>query len=180
MEPRFSRAGIFGCHRPAPAESRQKAIGPPPHVGAREGGPDLSGGTFPADMNAASMLDMAEHGVDEQPRDGAEELAVEAEATAKLERKRQYPLPERHGREHVLDEVCRRLAHSTSQAGWAEIATVVAHALATGAAEVEATADAERRWVDSLDNGLASFLSNPDCTPGYYNNEGRPLGRGSG
>ena len=21
------------------------------------------------------------------------------------------------------------------------------------------------------------FLGNPDCTPGYYNNEGRPIGR---
>ena len=34
----------------------------------------------------------------------------------------QYPSPERHGREHVLEEVCRRLAHSTPQAGWAEAA----------------------------------------------------------
>ena len=37
----------------------------------------------------------AEYRVDEQSRDGAEELTVEAEATAKLERMRQYPLPER-------------------------------------------------------------------------------------
>jgi len=64
----------------------------------------------------------AEHGIGEDAGDGAEELAVETEAAAKFERKRQYPLPERHGREHVLEKVCRRLAHSTPQAGWAEAA----------------------------------------------------------
>ncbi len=26
-------------------------------------------------------------------------------------------------------------------------------------------------------NSSQSFLGNPDCTPGYYNNEGGPIGR---
>jgi cation diffusion facilitator CzcD-associated flavoprotein CzcO len=57
------------------------------------------------------------------------------------------------------------------------IARVVAHALSTNASEVEVTEEAERRWVASLEGGMASFISNPDCTPGYYNNEGHPIGR---
>ncbi|MBK6508401.1 MAG: hypothetical protein IPG06_02400 [Haliea sp.] len=28
-----------------------------------------------------------------------------------------------------------------------------------------------------LENSNQSFLGNPECTPGYYNNEGQPIGR---
>jgi cation diffusion facilitator CzcD-associated flavoprotein CzcO len=55
------------------------------------------------------------------------------------------------------------------------IARVVAHALEVGAEQVEATADAEQSWVKSLQEG-GMLLASPDCTPGYYNNEGRPMG----
>ena len=57
------------------------------------------------------------------------------------------------------------------------IASVVRHALETGADEVEVTAEAEQSWMVLLDSSPASFLGNPDCTPGYYNNEGKPIGR---
>ena len=55
------------------------------------------------------------------------------------------------------------------------IAAVVRHALETGADEVEVTAEAEQAWMDLLESSPASFFGNPDCTPGYYNNEGQPL-----
>jgi cation diffusion facilitator CzcD-associated flavoprotein CzcO len=55
------------------------------------------------------------------------------------------------------------------------IAAVVRHALETGADEIEVTAEAEQAWMDLLDSSPASFIGNPDCTPGYYNNEGQPL-----
>ena len=29
--------------------------------------------------------------------------------------------------------------------------------------------------MELLESSPASFLGNPDCTPGYYNNEGQPL-----
>jgi cyclohexanone monooxygenase len=57
------------------------------------------------------------------------------------------------------------------------VADVVAHTLGSGADQVEATDEAERAWVDQLDDNSGSFLSDPDCTPGYYNHEGRPPGR---
>ena len=56
------------------------------------------------------------------------------------------------------------------------IATVIGHAVEVGAAEVETTPEAEQAWVEGLGNGAASIFFNPDCTPGYYNNEGRPVG----
>jgi len=56
------------------------------------------------------------------------------------------------------------------------IAAVVSHALATGATTVEVTAEAEEGWLEQLFNG-ARLFGNPDCTPGYYNNEGQPMGR---
>jgi len=31
--------------------------------------------------------------------------------------------------------------------------------------------------VELLESGTQGFLGNPDCTPGYYNNEGKPIGR---
>jgi cation diffusion facilitator CzcD-associated flavoprotein CzcO len=59
----------------------------------------------------------------------------------------------------------------------ATIATVVAHARAIDASLVETTADAEQAWITLLEGSTRSTLANPDCTPGYYNNEGRPMGR---
>ena len=55
------------------------------------------------------------------------------------------------------------------------IAAVVRHALEIGADEVEVSAEAEHAWMDLLDSSPASFIGNPECTPGYYNNEGQPL-----
>jgi cyclohexanone monooxygenase len=57
----------------------------------------------------------------------------------------------------------------------ATIASVVRHALDSGAAEVEVTGEAEQAWMDLLETNPTSFFGNPDCTPGYYNNEGQPL-----
>ncbi|MEZ5205013.1 MAG: NAD(P)/FAD-dependent oxidoreductase [Acidimicrobiales bacterium] len=59
------------------------------------------------------------------------------------------------------------------------IATVVAHATEAGAVEVEVAADAEQAWLDLLATRDApQFLA--DCTPGYYNNEGKPEERRGG
>jgi cation diffusion facilitator CzcD-associated flavoprotein CzcO len=57
------------------------------------------------------------------------------------------------------------------------ITAIVRHALDSGATQVEATQEAEDAWVEML---LASdtpmLFGNSECTPGYYNNEGQPLG----
>jgi cation diffusion facilitator CzcD-associated flavoprotein CzcO len=55
------------------------------------------------------------------------------------------------------------------------IATIIRHALDTGADEVEVTPDAEATWVSMLEDNPRSFGGNPECTPGYYNNEGGPI-----
>jgi len=57
------------------------------------------------------------------------------------------------------------------------IATVIGHALEIDATEVEVTEEAEQAWITLLEGNPMSFLGNPDCTPGYYNNEGGPVGR---
>ena len=54
---------------------------------------------------------------------------------------------------------------------------MIAHAEATGARRVEVSAQAENDWVELVGGGGAGFLGNPDCTPGYYNNEGQPISR---
>ena len=66
--------------------------------------------------------------------------------------------------------------HNFVEAG-ETIAAVVAHAESTGATEVEVTVEAEANWVDLLEGNPMAFMGNSDCTPGYYNNEGRPTGR---
>ena len=66
--------------------------------------------------------------------------------------------------------------HNFVEAG-ETIAAVVAHAEAEGATEVEVTAEAEAEWVSLLEGNPMAFMGNMDCTPGYYNNEGRPTGR---
>ncbi len=57
------------------------------------------------------------------------------------------------------------------------IAAIINHALAEAADEVEATAAAEHDWVAMLEGSPRAFLGSPECTPGYYNNEGGPIGR---
>lgn len=56
------------------------------------------------------------------------------------------------------------------------IAAVVAHGLDIGAGEIEATGQAEAEWLTRIQPRQGSVIGSPDCTPGYYNNEGKPLG----
>jgi len=67
------------------------------------------------------------------------------------------------------------VTHNLTEAG-SSIAAIVSHALAVGASEVEVTTEAEQAWVKMLGENPRSFLGNPECTPGYYNNEGGPIG----
>jgi cation diffusion facilitator CzcD-associated flavoprotein CzcO len=56
------------------------------------------------------------------------------------------------------------------------IAAVVRHTLQGGFGTVEPSAAAEAAWVDLLLTGPGSMIGGPDCTPGYYNNEGQDAG----
>ena len=67
------------------------------------------------------------------------------------------------------------ITHNLTEAG-ATMARVVRHALDTGSTQVEVTEAGERAWVDLLEGNAQAFLANLDCTPGYYNNEGGPIG----
>ncbi|HUW02810.1 MAG TPA: NAD(P)/FAD-dependent oxidoreductase [Acidimicrobiales bacterium] len=67
---------------------------------------------------------------------------------------------------HMLDELSTH------------IAAIVAHALEHDHHVVEATADAEEAWVQEILRNAGArgdFLE--ECTPGYYNNEGKPSER---
>ena len=66
---------------------------------------------------------------------------------------------------HLLDESATHIAH------------IVSHALANGFQTVEVTKAAEDEWVQTIlekANGFMGGLGGPQCTPGYYNNEGQP------
>jgi cation diffusion facilitator CzcD-associated flavoprotein CzcO len=65
------------------------------------------------------------------------------------------------------------IPHNLTEAG-RTIAMIVAHALEHGHREVEVTKEAEDAWVELLLSGPGTMLGSPDCTPGYYNNEGQP------
>lgn len=56
------------------------------------------------------------------------------------------------------------------------IAAVVAHTRASDARDVEVTSEAEAAWLVRIQPRQGSVIGSPDCTPGYYNNEGKPLG----
>jgi cyclohexanone monooxygenase len=59
------------------------------------------------------------------------------------------------------------------------IAVTVKHALDHGFDEIEVTEEAEGAWLELLLGGPNfGIIGSPDCTPGYYNNEGHPGGRG--
>ncbi len=66
---------------------------------------------------------------------------------------------------HLLDETAIHQAH------------IIGHALDTGHTTVEVTPDAEDEWIKTIigfEGGPLGGLGGPDCTPGYYNNEGQP------
>jgi cyclohexanone monooxygenase len=65
--------------------------------------------------------------------------------------------------------------HNLTESG-RTIAMIVKHALDHGYDEVEVTKEAEDEWIDLLLSGPGLMLGSPDCTPGYYNNEGQDPG----
>ncbi|MEU3710996.1 flavin-containing monooxygenase [Streptomyces catenulae] len=67
---------------------------------------------------------------------------------------------------HILDEQATHVAE------------VVAAARRSGARRVEPTAEAEDAWVATIREKAADLYTfQAECTPGYYNNEGRPRER---
>ena len=56
------------------------------------------------------------------------------------------------------------------------IAAIIDHAESANASIVEATEDAQNDWIELLVSGGRRFGAQPDCTPGYYNNEGQDPG----
>ncbi len=67
------------------------------------------------------------------------------------------------------------IPHNLTEAG-RTIAQVISHARKTGAREVEVTREAQDAWVALLLKGMGRMIGSPDCTPGYYNNEGQDPG----
>ena len=66
--------------------------------------------------------------------------------------------------------------HNLTESG-KTIAMIVKHAIDNGCREVEVTKEAEDAWVELLLSGPElGIIGSPDCTPGYYNNEGQPGG----
>jgi cation diffusion facilitator CzcD-associated flavoprotein CzcO len=66
--------------------------------------------------------------------------------------------------------------HNLTEAG-KTIASIIRAAQDRGAKEVEVTAEAQKEWVDLLLTGPGRMMiGSPDCTPGYYNNEGQDPG----
>jgi cyclohexanone monooxygenase len=65
--------------------------------------------------------------------------------------------------------------HNLTEAG-KTIATIVRRAVDEGYSEVEVTQEAQDAWVALLLTGMGRMLGSPDCTPGYYNNEGQDPG----
>jgi cation diffusion facilitator CzcD-associated flavoprotein CzcO len=65
--------------------------------------------------------------------------------------------------------------HNLTEAG-KTIAAMVAYARTSGCSQIEATKAAEDAWVELLLTGPGRMIGSPDCTPGYYNNEGRDPG----
>ena len=53
---------------------------------------------------------------------------------------------------------------------------IVRHGCDAGAREVEVTKEAEDAWIALLLTGAGRVLGSPDCTPGYFNNEGQDPG----
>ncbi|HEY2814619.1 MAG TPA: NAD(P)/FAD-dependent oxidoreductase [Acidimicrobiales bacterium] len=68
--------------------------------------------------------------------------------------------------------------HNFTEAG-KTIAAIVRHTLDNGYEQVEVTQEAEDAWMElCLSAPRIGVIGSPECTPGYYNNEGQPGGLG--
>ena len=56
------------------------------------------------------------------------------------------------------------------------ISVMIKHAQDNGFKKIEVTKEAEDKWVELLLTGAGLMIGGPDCTPGYYNNEGHEPG----
>ena len=65
--------------------------------------------------------------------------------------------------------------HNLTEAG-KTIAVIVRETRNRGCQEVEVTREAQDRWIELLLTGPGRMIGSPDCTPGYYNNEGQDPG----
>ena len=65
--------------------------------------------------------------------------------------------------------------HNLTESG-ATIARIVRHAVDGGFKEVEVSQEAQDKWVELLLTGPGRMIGSSDCTPGYYNNEGKDPG----
>jgi len=62
--------------------------------------------------------------------------------------------------------------HNLTEAG-KTIAVIIKHALDNGFKEIELNRAAEDAWLELLLQAAPRMTGSPDCTPGYYNNEGQ-------
>ncbi len=65
--------------------------------------------------------------------------------------------------------------HNLTESG-KTIAMIIKHAADNGFKEIEVSQKAEADWVEHLMQGPGRMIGAPDCTPGYYNNEGQDPG----
>ncbi len=65
--------------------------------------------------------------------------------------------------------------HNLTEAATAA-AKIIKHSEELGAKEVEVTQEAQDKWVAQFTDNMLSMIGGPECTPGYYNNEGQPVG----
>ena len=57
------------------------------------------------------------------------------------------------------------------------IASVIAHGHAVDAREIEVSESAESEWLALIDSHPGTIFGDAECTPGYYNGEGREATR---
>jgi cation diffusion facilitator CzcD-associated flavoprotein CzcO len=68
--------------------------------------------------------------------------------------------------------------HNLTESG-KTIALTIKHAIDNGFKEIEVSQESEDEWIKLLLTNAGGMLGSPDCTPGYYNNEGQDSGPGA-
>lgn len=68
--------------------------------------------------------------------------------------------------------------HNLTESG-KTIAMTIKHAIDNGFKEIEVSQASEDAWIELLLTNQGGMLGSPDCTPGYYNNEGQDSGPGA-
>jgi hypothetical protein len=116
---------------------------------------------------ARAIAQDATHAANQDARNGPAEVVIPRQSVPQPVWQAEHPLPNRHIRKHVVDQVCGALRHAAATAAWAEGTAFTGE----GHEPIEPAAHAAKPRESAGDRGWYTLegtpsVAEPPCQPG--------------